>query len=95
MSKNETVRLTLDVSRDLNNAIETLAEAAGTNKSDILRRSINLMEFAYRESVEGKKVGSVSLDKTLDTEVVGLGFPRAQSPAALGSDTVNARAEYE
>ena len=76
MSKSETVRLTFNVSKDFNSVIETLAKAAGTNKSEILRRSINLMEFAYRESTEGKKVGSVRLDKPLDVEVVGLGFSR-------------------
>ncbi len=91
MPKNETVRLTLDVSEDLNNVIESLAKAAGTNKSEILRRSINLMDFAYREAVEGKKVGSVSVDKPLDTEVVGLGFPRAQpTPAYSAASSASA-----
>ena len=78
MSKSKTVRLTLEVSKNLNNVIETLAQAADTDKGEILRRSINLMEFAYRESVEGKKVGSVSSDQPLDTEVVGLGFSRVR-----------------
>ena len=72
--KDETVRLTLRVSKDLNKAIEALADAADTDKGDILRRSINLMQFAYRESVAGRKVGSVRSDKFLDTEVIGLGF---------------------
>jgi predicted transcriptional regulator len=70
----EVIRLTLDVSEELNGVLEKLASEAHTSKSEVLRRSINLMDFAYREARKGRKIGSAETEKNLDTEVVGLGF---------------------
>lgn len=67
-----TVRLTVDVSQDLNALIEELARSSHTSKSEILRRSIALMDFAQKAKREGKKVGAARQDQELVTEVVGL-----------------------
>lgn len=68
----KTVRLTVDVSQDLNALIEDLAKSSHTSKSEILRRSIALMDFAQKAKREGRKVGSVDQDQKLATEIVGL-----------------------
>ena len=68
---NPTIRLTVDVSPDLNALIEELAKSSHTSKSEVLRRSIALMDFAQKAEREGKKVGAASQDQELATEVVG------------------------
>ncbi len=67
-----TVRLTVDVSPELNTLIEELARSSHTSKSDILRRSIALMDFAQKAKREGKKVGVANKDQDLATEVIGI-----------------------
>lgn len=48
-----TIRLSLDVSPQLNDAIETFANILGITKAEALRRAVVLMELA----VEGKGRG--------------------------------------
>ncbi|ADI14424.1 ribbon-helix-helix protein, CopG family [Truepera radiovictrix] len=70
-SNARTVRLTVDLSPELNALLEELARASHTSKSEVLRRSIALMDFAQRAKREGKKVGAATPDQELATEVVG------------------------
>lgn len=70
-TEDKNVRLTVDVSPELNALIEDLAQGAHTSKSEILRRSIALMDFAQRAKREGKKVGAANPDQELATEVIG------------------------
>ncbi|PSF37159.1 DNA-binding protein [Aphanothece hegewaldii CCALA 016] len=70
--KGTKIRLTLDVSQELNNTLNELADDGNTTKSDILRRAIALMEIAVKAQKEGGKVMLVNNDKSETKEIVGL-----------------------
>jgi predicted transcriptional regulator len=70
--KAESVRLTLEISPDLNNTLEELAGATHGTKSDVLRKAIALMQVAVRAKTEGKKFGIAEAHQQLSTEVVGI-----------------------
>lgn len=67
-----TVRLSLDVSSELNELIEKLAAATNSSKSDVLRRAISLMEVAVEAKRQGKRVGIAEKDQPLATEIIWL-----------------------
>lgn len=54
--KRQRVRLSLDVSVELNELLEELAEETGSTKSDVLRKAIALMDVAVDARREGKRV---------------------------------------
>lgn len=66
------VRLSLDISVELNDLLEELAEKTGGTKSDVLRRAITLMEVAVEAKRQGKKFGIAEKDQPLATEIIGL-----------------------
>jgi predicted transcriptional regulator len=68
----ETIRLSLDVSPELNETLNTLAAKLHSTKSDVLRKAIALLEVAVRAKEEHKKFGVAAADQTLETEIVGL-----------------------
>jgi|GEM_PF-774231 len=70
------IRLSLDVSPELNWLIEDLADRTDGTKSDVLRRAIALMDVAVRANESGKRVGVAETDQGLATEFVGLGVRR-------------------
>jgi predicted transcriptional regulator len=71
-SDDRPVRLSLELSPQLNDTLETLAERTHGTKSDVLRKAIALMEVAVRAKEEGKKFGIAERDQPLSTEVVGI-----------------------
>jgi predicted transcriptional regulator len=66
------VRLSLDLSPELNSLLEDLASAIDGSKSDVLRKGIVLMELAVRAKREGRKFGIANPEQSLATEIVGL-----------------------
>jgi predicted transcriptional regulator len=64
------VRLSLDVSKQLNEKLEDLAERIGGSKSEVLRRAITLMEIAVDARASGKRLGIADKDLPLSTEIV-------------------------
>lgn len=66
------VRLTLDVSDEVNQQLATLAEKIGTTKSDVLRKAIALIAVAADAKERGLKLGLASKGQQLTTEIVGL-----------------------
>ncbi len=68
----EKVRLSLDISPELNKLLEDLAATTGGTKSDVLRKAIALMEVAVDARRRGLKLGLAEKDQTLATEIVGL-----------------------
>ena len=68
----EKVRLNLQVSSELNKMLEDIAESAGTNRADVIRQALALMNAAYSAKKKGKHVGFTSDPNKLDTEIVGL-----------------------
>lgn len=68
----EKVRLSLDISPELNSLLEELATAIGGTKSDVLRKAIALMEVMVQAKKQGKKFGIAEKDQPLATEIIGI-----------------------
>lgn len=71
-NEKEKVRLSLDISFELNSLLEALASATGGTKSDVLRKAIALMEVAMDAKRRGLKLGLAEKDQPLTTEIIGL-----------------------
>jgi predicted transcriptional regulator len=68
----EKVRLTVDVSKELNQILENIAKETGGTKSDIFRKAVALLDVAHKAKKEGKRIGIARDRATLETEIVGL-----------------------
>ena len=68
----EKVRLSLDISPELNSLLEELADAIGGTKSEVLRKAIALMEVMVDAKKQGKKFGIAEKDQPLATEIIGI-----------------------
>ncbi|MBL7960938.1 ribbon-helix-helix protein, CopG family [bacterium] len=68
----KTVRFSLDMSEELSEKLDVLAEKNHSTKSDLLRRAIALLEVAVDAKSQGKKIGIARKDQTLETEIVGI-----------------------
>lgn len=66
------VRLSLDITPELNTLLDTLATNIGGTKSDVLRKAIALMEVAVDAKRQGKKFGIAEKDQPLATEIIGI-----------------------
>lgn len=66
------VRLSLDVSVELNQLLESLARTMRVTKSDVLRKAIVLMKVALDAKLKNKKLAIVDEDQPVQTEIVGL-----------------------
>lgn len=66
------VRLSLDISTEMNTLLEQLSATTGGTKSDVLRKAIALMEIAVDAKRQGKKFGIAEKDQQLATEIIGL-----------------------
>ncbi len=71
-NEKEKVRLSLDISPELNELLEQLATTTGGTKSDVLRKAIALMEVAVDAKRRGLKLGLAEKDQPLTTEIIGL-----------------------
>ena len=69
MSNN--IRLSLDVSPEVNETLDQMAAASHSTKSDILRKSIALMEVALEEKRRGNHLGIIGKDQRVVKEIVG------------------------
>lgn len=67
-----TVRVSLDMSLEANELLESLAAANSTTKSQILRRAVTLYHVAFEAKNQGNHVGILDRDKQVITEIVGL-----------------------
>ena len=72
MAGNEKIRLSLQVSQELNQTIEEIAENIGANRTDVIRQALALMKVAHTAKKDGKHLGIVRDASKLDTEIVGL-----------------------
>jgi predicted transcriptional regulator len=68
----EKIRLTVDVSKDLNEILEKIAEETGGTKSEVFRKAIALLDVTHKAKREGKRVGITTDDHVLETEIVGI-----------------------
>jgi predicted transcriptional regulator len=72
IKEKEKVRLSLDISPELNALLESLAVTTGGTKSEVLRKAIALMEVAVDAKRRGLKLGLADKDQPLTTEIIGL-----------------------
>ena len=70
--RNEKIRLSLQVSQELNQTLEEIAESTGTNRTDVIRQALALMKVPHSAKKDGRHLGIVNDAKKLDTEIVGL-----------------------
>jgi predicted transcriptional regulator len=68
----EKVRLSLDVSPELNQTLDELATKIHGTKSDVLHTAIVLMELAVQAKDKEQKLGIIDKDRHVVTEIVGL-----------------------
>ena len=71
---NEKVRISLDISPELNDRLQAMARDIHGTKSDVLRKSLALMEAALQATKEGKKIGFADRSDQLTTEIIGLRY---------------------
>lgn len=67
MPKKDTVKLSLELSEDLNAKLEDFARKAGTSKSEVLRRSLGYYDIAAEAREDGHKLGVLTKDRQLIT----------------------------
>lgn len=67
------IKLTLELSEDVNNTLEEIAEDSSTTKSDVLRKAISLMKVATSEKKKGRELAVIdSKSEKVVTHIVGL-----------------------
>lgn len=66
------VRLTLDVTDELNDRLNALAAESGGSKSELLRKAIALVEVAVDAKKAGKHVAVIDKNYKVVTTIVGL-----------------------
>lgn len=69
---NETIRLSLAVSPELNERLELLASNGHMSKSEVLRKAIALFDVVAEAKSEKKRFGILDQNKQLITEIVGI-----------------------
>lgn len=72
MPSEKKVRMNLQVSAEMNEALEQIADEAGSNRSEVIRQALALIKIAHEAKANGKRIGLVSDPGKLDTEIVGL-----------------------
>lgn len=65
------VRLSLDVSPQLYETLDKLANKTHGSKSDVLRKAIVLMEVALEAKERRQKLGLLNEDREVVSEIVG------------------------
>lgn len=66
------VKLSLIVSPQLNETLENMAQESGTTKSDVLRKALALLELASEARRDGKRIGILTNERQVLTEIVGV-----------------------
>jgi hypothetical protein len=66
------IRLTLDVTDEVNERLNHMVEEAGGSKSDLLRKAIALIELAIKAKRTGNQIAVVDPNLKVVTTVVGL-----------------------
>lgn len=66
------VRVSLDMSPEANDLLESLASLHGTTKSQILRRAVALYHVASEANSLGNRLAVVDKDKKVVSEIIGL-----------------------
>jgi predicted transcriptional regulator len=68
------IRVSLDISPELYEKLQSLARDIRGTKSDVLRKSIALMDVAVQARKQGKKIGLADSSDQLTTEIIGFEY---------------------
>jgi len=68
----EKVRLSLDLSQELNDTLDRLAAEGGTTKSELLRKAIALVDVATQAKRNHQKLAIVDEQQHVVSQIVGL-----------------------
>ncbi|MGH9957398.1 MAG: CopG family transcriptional regulator [Pyrinomonadaceae bacterium] len=68
----EKVRLSLDLSQELNETLDRLAAEGGTTKSELLRKAIALVDVATQAKQKHQKLAIVDEQEHVISQIVGL-----------------------
>ncbi len=68
----EKVRLNLQISQELSQTLDEIADSAGANRTDVIRQALALMTVAHKVRKSGRHLGIVTDSSKLDTEIIGL-----------------------
>lgn len=68
------IRVSLDISPELYAKLQALAHDIRGTKSDVLRKSLALMDVAVQARKQGKKVGIADTSEQLSTEIIGFEY---------------------
>jgi hypothetical protein len=72
-TQKDTIKLSLEVSTELNGVLEEMvAKHVGTNKSEVLRKAIALIQVAVEARENGQKIGIATKGQSLATEFIGI-----------------------
>jgi len=66
------VRLTLNLSEELNKELEQIATDTGGSKTDVLKKALALMSVSHQAVRQGQHLGLVKDADKLDREIIGL-----------------------
>ncbi|BAZ36854.1 hypothetical protein NIES4101_27740 (plasmid) [Calothrix sp. NIES-4101] len=73
IKNNGSVKLSLHISKQLNELLEELVAVTGSSsKTEVLKKAIALMEIAVRAKQEQKFLGISNNKENLETEIIGL-----------------------
>jgi predicted transcriptional regulator len=72
MRTNESIRLSLSISPELNARLDNLAQSGHTTKSEILRKAIALFDVAAQAKAENNRLGVLDQNKRLLSEIIGI-----------------------
>ena len=72
MADRDKIRLSFDVTPELNDQLQDIAEEVGGTKTEVLRKAIALMRVAVDAKRDGKKFGVAERNQPLATEIVGI-----------------------
>jgi predicted transcriptional regulator len=64
--------MNLQVSAEINDLLDKIADETGSNRSEVIRRALALMKVAHEARQRGKRLGLVSDPDKLETEIVGV-----------------------
>ena len=68
------IRVSLDISPELYAKLQEMARDIQGTKSDVLRKSLALMDVAIQARKDGKKIGIADRTEQLTTEIIGFGY---------------------
>lgn len=72
MADREKIRLSFEITPELNEQLEDIADQVGGTKTEVFRKAIALMRVAVDARRDGKKFGVAEKGQPLVTEIVGI-----------------------